>query len=84
MRKSKRTTTRIPAVPLAEDGSCSIVFGHNVDDHLVCMLLNVPAVQLIFTPEQAEDVAANLLTYARKARGEAGRADVLRMVSKPS
>jgi len=49
---------------------CRITFGHNVSVRQVCMLLNVPATQLIFSPEEAEDVAAKLQHYAKAARGE--------------
>lgn len=36
----------------------------------VCLLLNVPATRLIFSPEEAEDVADKLRYYAKAARGE--------------
>jgi hypothetical protein len=50
--------------------NCTITFGHNTPDRLVCMLLSAPATQLIFSPEDAEDVARKLLHYAKAARGE--------------
>lgn len=61
----------VPGVPAdSQQSPCSIIFGHNVAVRQVCMLLNVPATQLIFSPEEAEDVAAKLLHYAKAARGE--------------
>lgn len=60
-----------PGVPDGQQQApCSIIFGHNVSVRQVCMLLNVPATQLIFSPEEAEDVAAKLQYYAKAARGE--------------
>lgn len=58
-----------PQVAVSEH-QCSIIFGHNVADRRVAMLLNVAATQLIFSPEEAEDVAAKLQHYAKAARGE--------------
>ena len=56
--------------PRASGNTSPIIFGHNVADRLVCMLLAMPATQLIFTPEQAEGVAESLMEFARLARGE--------------
>ena len=68
-RAVPRTTPPIPKLEGTDEGGCVITFGHNVHDRRVCMLFNVQAQQLIFTPEEAEDVAANLQRYARLARG---------------
>ena len=54
----------------AQQSPCSIIFGHNVSVRQVCLLLSTPATQLIFSPEEAEDVAAKLQYYAKAARGE--------------
>jgi hypothetical protein len=62
--QTKRETVAPPAP------NCTITFGHNTPDRLVCMLFSVPATQLVFSPEDAEDVARKLLHYAKAARGE--------------
>jgi hypothetical protein len=56
--------------PGTQQAPCSIIFGHNTSVRQVCLLLNVAATQLIFSPEEAEDVAAKLQYYAKAARGE--------------
>jgi hypothetical protein len=53
-----------------QQAPCTIQFGHNVSVRQVIMLLSVAANQLIFSPEDAEDVAAKLQHYAKAARGE--------------
>jgi hypothetical protein len=45
----------------------SITFGHNVPERGV--LFGIADKRLVFTPEDAEDIAAKLLEEARKARG---------------
>ena len=66
----ERSTSAPGVVPGSEQSACSIIFGHNVSVRQVCMLLSVPATQLIFSPEEAEDVAKKLQHYAKAARGE--------------
>jgi len=59
-----------PTPPGAEGDPCEIVFGHNVTIRKVLMKFSVTASQLVFSPEEAEDVAAKLQHYAKAARGE--------------
>jgi hypothetical protein len=49
---------------------CSIVFGHNAEIRKVLMKFSVTASQLVFSPEEAEDVAEKLKHYAKAARGQ--------------
>jgi len=57
--------------PLGLDGEgCQIIFGHNTNAQKVLMQFSAAASRLIFTPEEAEDVAAKLQYYAKAARGE--------------
>lgn len=60
----------VPESVAPNQQACSIIFGHNVQVRQVCLLLSTPATQLIFSPEEAEDVAAKLQYYAKAARGE--------------
>jgi hypothetical protein len=71
---SKRPVLKMPAPfqtpPGAEGDPCHLVFGHNVEIRKVLMKFSVTASQLVFSPEEAEDVASKLLYYAKAARGE--------------
>lgn len=56
--------------PLGQDGeACQIVFGHNAEAGKVLMQFSAAASRLIFTPDEADDVAAKLQFYAEAARG---------------
>ena len=69
--EGKQQELSAPGVPEGQQQApCTIIFGHNVSVRQVCLLLNVPATQLIFSPEEAEDVADKLRYYAKAARGE--------------
>jgi hypothetical protein len=70
MALSQKSKHRRPESTQVTEHPCSIIFGHNVSVRQVCLLLNVPATQLIFSPEEAEDVADKLRYYAKAARGE--------------
>lgn len=59
-----------PQMTQVTDHPCTIIFGHNVADRKVAMLLSTPATQLVFSPDEADDVAAKLHHYAQAARGE--------------
>lgn len=48
---------------------CQIVFGHNVKAQRVLMQFSRSAERLIFTPDEADDVATKLHHYAEAARG---------------
>ncbi len=48
----------------------SIVFGHNADEGKVLMMFSAQADRLIFSPEDADHVAAQLQLRAKLARGE--------------
>jgi len=54
---------------VAAGQECQIVFGHNSDVGKVLMMFSGAVTQLIFSPEDAEDVAAKLTHYAQAARG---------------
>ena len=75
-RRNKSKTKAIgPAPPFPTprglDGEgCQIIFGHNTNAQKVLMQFSAAASRLIFTPEEAEDVAAKLQYYAKAARGE--------------
>lgn len=57
--------------PLGQDGqSCQIIFGHNTDIRKVLMQFSVAASRLIFSPEEARDVAQKLQHYADMAEGK--------------
>ena len=71
---SKSALRKVPAAPpapLGLDGDpCHIVFGHNVEIQKVLMRFSVAATQLVFSPDEAEDVAQKLTYYAKAARGQ--------------
>ena len=48
---------------------CQIIFGHNVEAGRVLMQFSRSAERLIFTPDEADDVATKLHHYAEAARG---------------
>jgi hypothetical protein len=58
-----------PTPPGVDGDPCSIVFGHNTEIRKVLMKFSVTASQLVFSPEEAEDVAEKLKHYAKAARG---------------
>ena len=67
---NRRAKPATPAgLPVAQE-PCQITFGHNLHDGLVTMIFSIPASQLIFTPQDAEDVARKLRHYAEAARGK--------------
>ena len=68
-RKAFKMPDPFPTPPGAEGDPCHIVFGHNVEIRKVLMKFSVTASQLVFSPEEAEDVAAKLQYYAKAARG---------------
>ena len=56
--------------PIGVEGQgCQIIFGHNVEARAVMMQFSAMADRLIFTPEEAHDVASNLIRFAELARG---------------
>ena len=59
-----------PVRPGVPGENCTIVFGHNVEIGRVLMMFSVAAERLVFTPEEAEDVAEKLRYYAQAARGK--------------
>jgi hypothetical protein len=57
--------------PLGVEGDvCTIVFGHNAQLGKVLMQFSVAASRLIFTPDEARDVASKLQFYADMADGK--------------
>lgn len=61
----------LPPMPLAEEGQVlEIQYGHNIQLRKVLMHFSAMTSALIFTPEDAEDVAQKLLYFAKAARGE--------------
>jgi hypothetical protein len=56
--------------PGADGQACQIVFGHNAQIAKVLMQFSVAATRLIFSPEEARDVAAKLAHYADMAEGK--------------
>jgi len=60
----------VVAPPGIEGQTCQIVFGHNVEIRKVLMQFNVAASRLIFSPDEARDVAAKLTHYADMADGK--------------
>ena len=59
------------ATNIGIDGQgCSIVFGHNGDLRKVLMQFSVAADRLIFDPDDARDVAKQLLFRADMAEGK--------------
>lgn len=69
---SARPGPQYPApVPTGADNqTCTIIYGHNVSVRKVLVRFNVATAELIFSPEEAEDMAARLQHYAKAARGE--------------
>jgi hypothetical protein len=70
MKRSALRRVDAGVQPNTQQAPCTIQFGHNVADRKVCMIMSVPATQMIFSPEEAEDVARKLQHYAKAARGE--------------
>ncbi len=70
-RAKSQTGPSSPVVPQPSvpGDQCEIIFGHNADIKKVLMQFNVTCDRLIFTPENAEHVAAQLTYYAMLARG---------------
>jgi hypothetical protein len=59
------------ATPPGIDGlGCQIIYGHNEGIKKVMMQFSVTADRLIFTPEEARDVAKQLLLRADMAEGK--------------
>ena len=56
-----------PAAP--SDTVLKIRYGHSVDTRKVLVSFNAQVSSIIFSPEDAEDVAKKLLYYAEAARG---------------
>ncbi len=55
------------------DEAVAIVFGHNAADRKVLMYFPPPvAFQIVYSPEEARDVAAKLVHYADMADGKKG------------
>ena len=70
-RKSQIGPTPKFSVPPAVDGtSCQIIFGHNASVKKVLMQFTAAAERLIFSPEEARDVAVKLMHYADMAEGK--------------
>ena len=70
-QKVNRRPPVSPPAPIGAEGeNCSIVFGHNVDIRKVLMQFSVAAYRLVFTPDEARDVARKLLHYADMAEGK--------------
>jgi len=58
-------------LPQGMDGQpCQILFGHNTEIRKVLMQFGVAAERLIFSPEEARDVASKLNHYALMAEGK--------------
>lgn len=79
MPRRKTTAGRVGPVgppnpvrtPMGRSGeTCEIIYGHNVQTQRVLMQFSRAADRLIFTPEEAEHVARQLLHYAEAARGK--------------
>lgn len=68
IKKNARLEPAPPTPPGADGVGCEIQFGHNAKMRLVLMRFNIACAQLIFTPEQADDVASKLTEFAEKAR----------------
>jgi hypothetical protein len=72
-RTSQKTLGPTPkfSIPPAIDGQgCQIIFGHNMSTRLMLMQFTAAADRLIFTPEEARDVASKLQNYADLAEGK--------------
>lgn len=76
MGKAARRKTKIPrspieAPPAMPGQGCAIIYGHNEKIRKVLLRFSVSNFdELIFTPEEAEDVAKHLMFRAACARGE--------------
>jgi hypothetical protein len=68
-RKALKMPSPFPTPPGADGQQCAIIFGHNVEARKVLMKFSVTASQLVFSPDEAEDVASKLQHYAKAARG---------------
>lgn len=70
MAHSQKSNLRSVAPPPVVNGSpCAIQFGHNTTIRRVLMRFEVQAQELIFTPEEARDVAEKLRQYADLSDG---------------
>lgn len=72
-KQAKKQIGPVPkfTLPPGMDGqSCQIIFGHNVDARKVLMQFGVMAERLVFSPEEARDVASKLIHYALMAEGK--------------
>lgn len=58
-----------PPVPSGM-GGCTIQFGHNTAIGRAVMQFSAAVSQLVFTPEEADNVATQLHYHAKAARGE--------------
>ncbi len=68
--KKKTPHPDFPVAPAAQNNEgCELVFGHNAAIKKVLMQFSVSCDRLVFTPEQAEQVAQQLTTQAAQARG---------------
>jgi hypothetical protein len=73
MARSLTNRKQPPAllIPPGQDGeSCQIVFGHNTEIQKVLMQFSVSASRLVFSPDEARDVASKLKFYADMADGK--------------
>jgi len=67
---ARRRLERRSAPPVIDGQGCTIVFGANARIKKVLMQLSVSANMMIFSPEEARDVASKLLHYAEVADGK--------------
>ena len=69
MAKKKMLERRFAVAP-PQDGPCQIIFGHNTGIQKVLVQFTVAAERLIFSPDEARDVATKLAHYADMAEGK--------------
>ncbi len=69
-KKKVGAIPRIAVPPGIDQQGCQIIFGHNVSIRKVLMQFSVSAERLLFSPEEARDVATKLQHYAAMAEGK--------------
>ena len=69
-QKLNATTPKFSTPPGVENQDCTITFGHNTDIKKVLMQFSVMAERLIFSSDDARDVAKKLNYYADMADGK--------------
>lgn len=69
-KKSVGPAPKFVVPPGIDEQGCQIIFGHNTSVRKVLMQFSVSAERLIFSPEEARDVANKLNHYADMAAGK--------------